>query len=358
MSTTHDPEAQSLVAQRAPKTVHTDRGRGALLGLAVGDALGTTLEFATGYPAPFPELARGPHKDITGGGPYRLVAGQVTDDTHMATCLAGSLMERGDFDADAVAAAYVEWRRHTFDIGDQTGEALARVESGTPASQAGREVWLAHDRQPAANGSLMRTAPIAVFFHTDPSRRRTVSMADSAITHFDPRCQLACAAFNAAVAISLGADPATPATMVLAAQSELGLATEQLADACPEERDAVLSARDALLRDLLAAGQPDPDLYGREVHLVRMQGYVRVAFRLAFWHLLHTDDFEAALVDVVNRGADADTNGAITGALLGARLGEGGIPEPWRRAVLDALAGGDSVFARDYHPRRLLELMP
>jgi hypothetical protein len=88
-----------------------------------------------------------------------------------------------------------------------------------------------------------------------------------------------------------------------------------------------------------------------------MGGFVRVAFRVAFWHLAHTDDFEAALVDVVNRGADADTNGAITGALLGARLGVDAIPARWRAAVDGALAGQSGPWATTYHPRELFALL-
>jgi ADP-ribosyl-[dinitrogen reductase] hydrolase len=87
-------------------------GRGALLGLACGDALGTTLEFAQLDGPPFPMLARGPHRDITGGGPFGVLPGQVTDDTQMACCLATSLpatqhpeSARGDEAAGARTAA-------------------------------------------------------------------------------------------------------------------------------------------------------------------------------------------------------------------------------------------------------------
>ena len=98
------------------------------------------------------------------------------------------------------------------------------------------------------------------------------------------------------------------------------------------------------------------DLREQEVHLIGTQGYVRVALRLAFWELYRAPSFEAALIDVVNRGGDADTNAAVTGALLGAYWGEEAIPERWRSAVLSALEGQEGPFAERYHPRRLLLL--
>jgi hypothetical protein len=92
-----------------------------------------------------------------------------------------------------------------------------------------------------------------------------------------------------------------------------------------------------LAEDLQAAQRSDPALDGPDLEIAgRMAGFVRVAFRLAFWELFHAPSFEAGLIDVVNRGGDADTNGAIAGALLGARFGVMGIPSRWRHAVLDA----------------------
>jgi ADP-ribosylglycohydrolase len=102
--------------------------------------------------------------------------------------------------------------------------------------------------------------------------------------------------------------------------------------------------------------EPDPRLYGEEIDLLGTQGFVRVALRLAFWELYQGRSFEEALVDVVNRGGDADTNGAVTGALLGAFWGEKAIPRRWRDAVLGALDGEQGPFAERYHPRRLLAL--
>ncbi|GEJ57088.1 ADP-ribosylglycohydrolase [Anaeromyxobacter diazotrophicus] len=319
--------------------------------MAVGDALGTTLEFSEPRAPPFPTLARGPHREILGGGPFRLVAGQVTDDTQMACCLAASLQARGGFDCDDVASRYVAWQEAAFDIGTQTAAALNAIREGRPAQRAGFELWKRAARRPAGNGALMRTAPIAVLL-AGAGARRAAALADAAITHFDPRCRLACAAFDAALAAAIEAD-ARPEAMRDAALRELPLAAEALRAEGAGARDVASAAR-ALELDLALAGEPDPRLHGRDVHLHRTQGFVRVAFRLAFWELLHAPSFEEALVDAVNRGGDADTNGAIAGALAGAAHGEAAIPARWREAVLGAVPAAPGPLRDLYHPRTLL----
>src|SRR5262245_34261380 len=118
----------------ASRHLDEDRAWGALLGLAVGDAFGTTLEFQRMPPAPFAPLLRGPHNKMIGGGPFGLAPGQVTDDTQMAAALARVLMERGGFRPSPVAAEYVAWAEHAFDIGNQIAKALARIGEGENAS--------------------------------------------------------------------------------------------------------------------------------------------------------------------------------------------------------------------------------
>jgi ADP-ribosyl-[dinitrogen reductase] hydrolase len=319
--------------------INGERARGALMGLAVGDALGTALEFQAREAPPFPLLAEGPLREIVGGGPFGVAPGQVTDDTQMASCLATSLKERGRFDVGDVAARYVAWSNHAFDIGLQTAAALTAIARGTTPKDSGRVVWESRGRNAAGNGSLMRTAPIGVFFAKDRGALRRAAREDSAITHYDPRCQEACVAFNAAIATAVSTDQGTePDILWQAARSEI--------------------TREDLANDLDAARADDPQLYSLDLHLHHHQGFVRVAFRLAFWELLHARTFEDALLDVVNRGGDADTNGAITGALLGSMYGENRIPLRWREAVLNALQDSPPGPLRDlYHPRRLLDLV-
>ena len=257
-----------------------------------------------------------------------------------ANCFTLSLRQLSGFDVIDVAARYLAWQRHAFDIGGQTSSALDAIERGTSPREAGRDVWEAGGRNAAGNGSLMRTAPIGVFFASDLERLRQASREDSAVTHFDERCQQACVAFNAAIATAISTS----------------------GDVDPERiwrsaRDEV--SRPDLVDDLEHARRDDPDLLGDDLHLHEHQGFVRVAFRLAFWELLHAPSIEAALIDVVNRGGDADTNGAIAGALLGAVRGERAIPARWRRLVLHALEDAAPSALRDiYHPARLLDLVP
>lgn len=334
-----------------------DRARGALLGLAVGDALGTTLEFTTPQAIPFPTLNVGPHTDITGGGPFDVHPGQVTDDTQLACCLATSLVASGGFDAVDLGQRYVVWREVAFDVGNQTRASLRNVAEGCNPLDAGRYVWLESGKGAAGNGSLMRTAPIGVFFARDAASRRAASIGDSAITHYDPRCALACASFNAAIATALSGI-AAPESLVLAAEAELVPAAAMLRAAHAEDVADIDRAVVAIKEDLDAARRADPQVHHTNLHVHKTQGFVRVALRLAFWELLHAPTFEAGVLDVVNRGGDADTNGAITGALLGSFHGAAEIPGQWRDVVLNALQSGPpSPFRDEYHPKRLLALV-
>jgi ADP-ribosyl-[dinitrogen reductase] hydrolase len=342
----------------APAIVDPNRGRGVLLGLSVGDALGTTLEFTSPSATPLPTLVRGPHRAIVGRGPFSVSPGQVTDDTQMACCLAASLMTHGHLDIEDVGARYLGWRLYAFDIGTQTSAALSQLALGVPADVAGQEIWLEGHRREAGNGSLMRTAPIGVFFADRPDERRRASMDDAAITHFDPRCQLACASFNTAIAEGV-TGVADPYRMTELAGAEIRSSARLLLERHREQSQAIRAAEKDLLHDLDSAAASNPQLYGPEIHLLHHSGFVRVAYRLAFWHLLHTRSFEDALIDTVNRGGDADTNGAITGALLGAVYGEEGIPAAWRQAVLEALCDDRAAgpLASAYHPHLLLRMV-
>ncbi len=351
-----DVELPGDLRDRFARQVDPRAALGALLGLAVGDAVGTTLEFKELEAPGFPALATGPLVDLVGGGPFQLSAGEVTDDTQMATALAEQIrISKRDISAEYLAARYIDWSKVCFDIGIQTRRALAYADGGRDAIASGRLVWEeATGLKPAGNGSLMRTAPIGVFLAAAPEQRRQLSLTDSAITHFDPRCQLACAVFNAAIAHAVGPG-ASARGAHRAARAEIDPALEALLARSPELAEQARAAAGDLAADLDAAEQDDPDLYGAELHLQRTAGFVRVAFRLAFWHLLHAPDFRSAVLDAANRGGDADTNAAITGALVGAVLRVGAIPPAWIAAVLDApgLAGDRA----EYHPRVFLHAL-
>ncbi len=336
-----------------------ERAEGALLGLAVGDAFGTTNEFKRLDAPIFPELCTGLQTEIVGGGPFSLKRGQVTDDTQMATCLAHVLKTERQLDPVVLAKSYRTWADVAFDIGTQTKGTLLLLDDRWPPTHTGKKYWVENAQDAAGNGSLMRTAPIGVFYFQDDKARRAASFDDSAITHFDPRCQLACAAFNSAIAAAVGrVEPELNLEkLVAAAEKELHVAAAELGHRHPEFVTRIQLGSDDLQEDLRLARASDPLLYGPQHHLLQQQGFVRIAFRLAFWELLHAPSFSAAIIDVANRGGDSDTNAAITGALLGATYGAGAIPREWGDTVLQALELDRSPFGTTYHPRELVSLV-
>jgi ADP-ribosyl-[dinitrogen reductase] hydrolase len=155
-----------------------DRYRGALIGLACGDAVGTTVEFMA--PGSFPDVS-----DMIGGGPFALTAGQWTDDTSMALCLSESLLYRNGFDPTDQMTRYCNWWQHgylsstgeCFDIGNATKTALSRyLQTGEPFSGS-------TSPRSAGNGSLMRLAPVVLFFLRDPAACLHYSEDSSRTTH-------------------------------------------------------------------------------------------------------------------------------------------------------------------------------
>nr|HEX4316610.1 ADP-ribosylglycohydrolase family protein [Kofleriaceae bacterium] len=337
----------------------SDRAEGALMGLAVGDALGTTYEFERIAQPAYPALATGPAIDVVGAGPFGLAPGQITDDTQLAVCLARSLQERAGLDLADVARRYVAWEPEAFDVGSQTRASIRRLARGESPSQAARGVWRDSGRMAAGNGSLMRIAPLAVWGSAklgDVAALARGAVDESLITHADPRCALACAGYVVAMASALrgGGD--------VVAQARLGAdaARAYLARAWrddPADVAAIDAAAHAIASDLDAALAAEPGVYGDELHLHRTAGFVRVAFRLAMWHAVHAPSWRAAVVDVASRGGDADTNAAIVGALVGARDGVAAIPAAWRERVLAAVQNGGAEWADRHHPRWLLGLV-
>ncbi|MBK7859561.1 MAG: ADP-ribosylglycohydrolase family protein [Archangiaceae bacterium] len=346
----------------APKDPTSDqvamRGRGALLGLSVGDAFGATFEGKRMTAPMFPELCGGVYTEIVGKGPFNLRPGQVTDETQLATALAMSLKELARYDLDEVAKAYQQWVPHAFDIDAETKAALALLIEGRSGEFTGRRLWMDSRPRPAGNNSLGRTAPIGVFFYKDQTRRIDASLVDSAITHFDPRCQLACVVMNAVIsaAINTTAEKATHADLLKQVEADLSIAAAQLGRTYPELVVQIGDAAEWLREDVRLAQEADPQLYGPDVHMVHQAGYVRTALRLGLWELFHAPDFEQALIDVINRGGDTDTNGAVAGAMYGAWVGEMAIPQRWSDTVLQALAEQPGPLANQYHPKNLLEL--
>ena len=168
-------------------------------GQAVGDALGTTVEFLSaariaGRPAD------GWPKNLIGQGPFQLAPGQVTDDTELALCLARSLVKQGRYDEEDAAAAYVRWfRSDPFDIGNATRQAFGGEGSNAPGMAARMRGRANQTTQ--ANGSLMRSSPLGIFGATLPREALAkLAASDSTLSHPDPVCQAACAVFVTTIA--------------------------------------------------------------------------------------------------------------------------------------------------------------
>lgn len=273
------------------------RYRGCLLGLACGDALGTTVEFADrgGFP---------PVRDMVGGGPFHLPAGAWTDDTSMALCLATSLVELGGFDAADQMRRYCAWYEQgylssigrCFDIGLTVRGALARFrKSGNPFAGL-------PDPQAAGNGCIMRLAPVPMFFHPDAAEAVRWAGESSRTTHGAPECIEACQLL---------------ASMICAALS--GQCKEEVLFAHEPSRFQSAKVR------AIASG----DYRGKDVEMISGSGYVIHCLEASAWCFWNASSFREAALLAVNLGDDADTTGAVCGQLAGAFYGEGGIPREW-----------------------------
>jgi ADP-ribosyl-[dinitrogen reductase] hydrolase len=284
-----------------------ERYRGSLLGLAAGDALGTTLEFRR--PGTFTPIA-----DIVGGGPFRLKPGEWTDDTSMALCLADSLIACEGFDPGDQMRRYVRWSRdgylgsngHCFDIGNTVSAALGRFDrSGQPFSGS-------TDPSTAGNGSLMRLAPVPLAFAANPSEAIRLAGEMSRTTHGAAEAVDACRYYAGLIVGALRG--VTKEELLSPGWSPVpGLWTAE-----------PLSPRVAAV----AAGS----FREKDPHDIRGTGYVVDCLEAALWALDGADNFREACLRAVNLGDDADTTGAVVGQLAGALWGVGGgrgIPTAW-----------------------------
>lgn len=282
-----------------------DRYRGAILGLAAGDALGTTLEFTC--PGTF-----APIDDMTGGGPFGLEPGQWTDDTSMALCLAESLIECGGFDPVDQLTRYMRWYREghhsstgrCFDIGNTVRSALVRFEeTGEP--------WCGSTHpQSAGNGSIMRLAPVPLFFADEPVVAIARAGDSSRTTHAVADAIDACRCFSGLIVGALQ-----------------GLAKDDLLTRMFTPVDGLWD-REPLSPNIaeIAAGS----FLRREPPHIKGSGHVVASLEAALWAFAKSTSFEHGALLAVNLGDDADTTGAVYGQIAGAYYGVDAIPERWR----------------------------
>ena len=276
--------------------------QGTLVGLAVGDALGTTLEFKR--PGTFE-----PINDLVGGGPFKLEAGKWTDDTSMALCLAKSLIEKG-FDPYDQMDKYVDWLTKGYmssvkgkcvDIGLATHTALREYIDGYHPF-CGSE-----DRNSAGNGSIMRLTPVPMLYRNDSKENILRCEISSKTTHRAPQSLSACRLFGHQLWLALNSKSKEE---ILADYSSSTIWKNNPLDEEIQE---------------IAAGsykhKNPPEIVG--------SGYVVKSLEAALWAFHTTDNFKDGALKAVNLGNDADTTGAIYGQLAGAYYGYDALPLNW-----------------------------
>lgn len=287
-----------------------DRFKGCLLGLAIGDAVGTTLEFRK-------KGSFKPITDMVGGGPFNLKPGEWTDDTSMALCLATSLIECDGFDAKDQMLRYCRWHREgflssngrCFDIGNTVAGALHAFRAdGNPYAGS------THPNS-AGNGSLMRLAAIPMFYYDDIDKAESMAVKSSKTTHGATECVDACRLYARQIIKAL--DGRSKDGVLL---SDMGFNGSQkivdIANGC---------------------------YIGKDDKSIRGTGYVVDALEAALWCFWTTDNFRDAILKAANLGDDADTTAAICGQIAGAHYGISGIPDEWlnklvMRAEIEDLA--------------------
>jgi ADP-ribosylglycohydrolase len=281
------------------------RYRGSLLGLAAGDALGTTLEFEV--PGRFQ-----PVEDIVGGGPFDLEPGQWTDDTSLALCLSESLIECRAFDPIDQLERYCRWWRHghlsskgsCFDIGNTTAQALSRFER-TGEAYCGPTSPLS-----AGNGSLMRLAPVPLFLARRPRRAVERSADSSRTTHQATEAIDACRYLGALI---VGA---------IQGASKEELLSDHYSPVAGLWQESPLAPKIAAIASGSFQHLNPPEIRG--------SGYAVECLEAALWAFAGTTTFREGALRAVNLGNDADTTGAVYVQLAGAFYGEEAIPAEWR----------------------------
>jgi len=302
-----------------------DRFRGSLLGLATAHALGTTLEFQA--PGSFT-----PINDMLGGGPFNLAPGQWTDDTSMALCLAESLIEQQGFDPVDQLQRYTRWYREgylsstgrCFDIGNTVRAALHLFE------QRNQPYCGSTDPYSAGNGSIMRLAPVPLFYAQQPELAIEKSGESSLNTHGAAAAVDACRYLGA---LLVGA---------INGASKKELLSERYS---PIPGYWVRSPLTPEI-DEIAAGS----FKHRQPPEIKGSGYVVKSLEAALWAFHHGQSFKEGCLLAVNLGDDADTTAAVYGQLAGAHYGQQGIPSDWldKVAFYDLIASlAEQLFKND-----------
>lgn len=277
-----------------------DRFLGCLVGLATGDAVGTTVEFKD----------RGdfePLTDMVGGGPFNLQPGQWTDDTSMALCLAASIIEKETIDSEDIMNKFCDWMDNgymssngrCFDIGNTTKQALKRYQKFGDTCSGGTDGWS------IGNGALMRLAPIPMLTYLNQNEIDTWAIVNSEYTHNVPESIDACRLYALMIADALHGK--TKQEIITNHHDFAGHHT---------------------IVDIAKGGY-----LNKTSEQIKGSGYVVESLESALWCFYTTDNFKDAILASANLGDDADTTAAICGQLAGAYYGIDEIPQEWRKKL-------------------------
>jgi ADP-ribosyl-[dinitrogen reductase] hydrolase len=277
----HSPNIDPEIAQRASA---------AYLGLAIGDALGATTEFLTPNEI---KVQHGVHDTIKGGGWLHLKPGQVTDDTEMSLALGDALIKSGGASAKSVAQSFSDWmRRKPVDIGNTVRRGVIHFRNtGDP--------WVNENHYDAGNGACMRCLPIAILYHN--GARDTLIVASRIQAHTTHNNPLSDAGTEAVIEVVVAAMKGDDKTML-----------RQIAD-------RLVDSHQEFRFDKRRMENPS--------------GYIVDTLQAVFQAFFEQTDFESTIIDVVNRGGDSDTTGAIAGMIAGAYYGPKQIPARWIKKI-------------------------
>lgn len=265
-----------------------DRALGAYLGLAIGDALGATVEFMTPREI---SLRYGRHDQIIGGGWLRLRPGQVTDDTTLSLALGDAIVAARGFDLRKTADHFADWlRAKPVDVGNTCRRGIQRY-------MATGEISGPMNEADGGNGACMRNLPVALAWLFDHDAFRDNSIAQSHITHHHPLSDAA--------------------TCTLGDMARILICGGTM-QACRDEAEALVATHPQF------RWTPYPG---------RASGYIVETVQTVLHHFFNTSSFEECVVATVNQGDDADTTGALAGMLAGARFGQAAIPRHWLNRI-------------------------
>jgi len=289
----------------------------ALLGVAIGDAVGVPFEFKSRA-----DMKRRPAIDMVGFGTYNLPPGTWSDDTSLTLCLADSLTN--GYSLEDMAAKFIQWRDkaywtargEVFDIGRTTSESIAELKSILLKKQPELLLSLKDfaSEQDNGNGSLMRIMPILFYIKGKPIDEQFRIIWDvSALTHKHIRAAIACLIYLRF------------AEYLLQNQSKGVAYAQTQSDISAFFKTHNISLYEVQNFDSLIAD----DIRTLTEDEIESAGYVLHSIEASFWCFLTTDSYKEAVLKAVNLGHDTDTTAAITGGLAGLFYGESGIPEEW-----------------------------